>query len=352
MNREKISYEGKKVFIGMDVHKRTYTLSCVSEGELVKRCTMEASPEKVVEFIGRYFGGSEVTSGYEAGFSGYILHRHLVGNGIENKVVNAGSIEIASRDKVKTDKRDSLKIALQLESKRLQGITIPSEERESRRLITRTREQVLDNRRRLMNQIRMKFHQFGLIRLEEQGVLSLLKVARILRGDLRAELRITIGCLVNLWKSTNQEMKVLNKELKSQAEKDGFEGTYRSIPGFGGVTARVLSNELGDMREFSNERKIFSFTGLTPREFSTGDNRRLGHISRQGSSRLRATLVEAAWRAIRRDPALNQDFLRLANKSGKKRAIVAIARKLIGRARALFRKKEYYAYAIGWKKAV
>ena len=157
---------------------------------------------------------------------------------------------------------------------------------------------------------------------------------------------------MNLWKSTNQEMKVLNEELKIQAQKDGLEGTYRSIPGFGAMTARVLSNELGDMKEFPNERTIFSFTGLTPREYSTGDNRRLGHISRQGSSRLRATLVEAAWRAIRRDPALNQDFLRLANKIGKKRAIVAIARKLIGRARALFRKKEYYAYAIGWQKAV
>ena len=352
MKVERISYAGKKVFIGIDVHKRTYTLSCVCEGELVKRCTMEASPEKVVSFVGKYFAGAEVKTVYEAGFSGFVLHRHLEGNAIENKVVHAGSIEVSSRDTVKTDKRDSLKMGIQLESKRLRGIRIPSIEQESRRLITRTREQVLDNRRRLMNQIRMKFHQFGLIECEEKGVLSLLKVARILRGEMPKELQVAIGCLVSLWKSTNQEMKVLNKELKAQAEKDGFESTYRSIPGFGPMTARVLSNELGDMKDFTNERQIFSFTGLTPREFSSGDNRRLGHISRQGSSRLRGTLVEAAWRAIRKDPALNEDFIRLTNKAGKKRAIVAIARRLIGRARALFRKKEYYAYEIGWKTAV
>jgi transposase len=97
------------------------------------------------------------------------------------------------------------------------------------------------------------------------------------------------------------------------------------------------------MSQFKNERALFSFTGLTPREFTTGEHRRLGHISRQGSSRLRAVLVEVAWRAIKLDPALNADYQRIVNHAGKKRAIVAIARKLIGRARALFRKREYYA---------
>lgn len=352
MLEEKVTYEGKKVFIGIDVHKRTYSLSCVSEGELTKRCQMGAHPEKVVEFIGKYFREAEVTTVYEAGFSGFILHRHLEGNGINSKVIHAGSVELSSRDTVKTDKKDSLKLALQLESKRLKGIRVPSEEQEARRLITRTREQILSNRRRLMNQIRMKFHQYGLISSDEHGVLSLLKVARILRGKLPAELELSIQCLVRLWKSSNAEIKLLNEELTKQAKKDGFEGTYRSIPGFGPMTARILSNEVGDMSSFPNERTIFSYTGLTPREFSTGENRRLGHISRQGNSRLRATLVEAAWRAIKLDPALNEEFLKLAVRVGKKRAIVAIARKLIGRARALFRKNEYYAYAINWKKAL
>jgi len=89
--------------------------------------------------------------------------------------------------------------------------------------------------------------------------------------------------------------------------------------------------------------------GLTPSEYSTGDNVRRGHISRQGSARLRHILVEAAWRAVRKDSALREDYNRIGARQGKKRAIVAIARKLVGRARAVFRTNK--EYKLGYKTA-
>lgn len=75
---------------------------------------MRAEPEGLAEFIKKRFAGAEVRSAYEAGFSGFVLHRALEKAGIDNLVVHAASIEIASRDRVKTDRRDSLKIAEQL----------------------------------------------------------------------------------------------------------------------------------------------------------------------------------------------------------------------------------------------
>jgi transposase len=99
------------------------------------------------------------------------------------------------------------------------------------------------------------------------------------------------------------------------------------------------------MSQFPNERALFSFVGLTPREFSSGDKRRLGHISRQGSGRIRGLLVEAAWFAVRFDTGLRQDFFRITHRAGKKRAIVAIARKLIGKVRASFRTQLPYQVA-------
>lgn len=351
MNATSVSYVGTKVFIGIDVHKATYSISCVVDGVLVKRCTIKAQPQGLVHFIKKYFPGVEVETAYEASFCGFVLHRYLEAHGIANKVVHAGSIEIAARDTVKTDKRDSLKIAVQLAAGRLRGIYMPSEAMEARRLLTRTREQLVANRQRLMNQIRMKLHQFGLIAADEKGVLSTLKVRRALEKPTSNELKICVGSLLTLWKGMSTEIQNLNQSLTLQASLDNFESTYRSMPGVGLLTARILSNELGDMSQFANERALFSYTGLTPREFSTGEKRRLGHISRQGSSRLRAVLVEAAWRAIKEDPSLKNDFERLAIKAGKKRAIVAIARKFIGRARALFRNKTYYVCPIDWRKA-
>lgn len=351
MNSERISYAGKKVFIGIDVHRHTYSVACVCEGELVRRCTMAAIPEELLAFFGKYFAGAEISTVYEAGFCGFVLHRYLAANGIRSTVTHAASVEIAARDVVKTDKRDALKMALQLGAGRLRGITIPSEALEARRLLTRTREQLLGHRQRLMNQLRMKLHQFGLIGLNERGPLSYVKVFRALKKSHSEELDAACESLLGLWRSVNQELRAFNKKLLAQAAADRLEVVYRSIAGYGPLTARILANELGDMSQFRNERALFSFTGLTPREFTTGEHRRLGHISRQGSSRLRATLVEAAWRAIKLDPALHIDFQRIANRVGKKRAIVGIARKLIGRARALFRKREYYAYEIGWNRA-
>ena len=92
------------------------------------------------------------------------------------------------------------------------------------------------------------------------------------------------------------------------------------------------------MSQFSNERQLFSFTGLKPQEHSSGVSQRLGTISRQGRSVLRKILLEAACIAIKKDPSLAEVFDRLSIHRGKKRAIVAVARKLIGRIRACIRK--------------
>ena len=103
-----------------------------------------------------------------------------------------------------------------------------------------------------------------------------------------------------------------------------------------------MSNELGSMSQFSNERQLFSYTGMTPSEHSSGENTRRGRITRQGNSRVRWLLCQAAWRAIRGDLDLKEYFERLHPRTGKKRAIVAVARKLIGRIRAAFRQNNLY----------
>ena len=110
-----------------------------------------------------------------------------------------------------------------------------------------------------------------------------------------------------------------------------------------GLFRREFSRfELGDLSQFKNERQLFSYTGLTPSEHSSGDNIRRGHITRQGNSRVRMVLCEVAWRAIKKDKDLKEFFDRLYPRTGKKKAIVAVARKLIGRIRAAFRQQTLY----------
>ncbi len=81
----KLSYVGKKVFVGIDVHKRTYSVVTVVEGVIVKKWTTAAIPEKLAIQLGRYFPGAFIHTAYESGFSGFVLHRVLSKAGINNK---------------------------------------------------------------------------------------------------------------------------------------------------------------------------------------------------------------------------------------------------------------------------
>lgn len=348
MNVTSVSYTGKTVFIGIDVHRSFFVLSCLCEGVVVKRCRMPGRAEAVIAFISKYFAGALVRTCYEAGYSGFWLHRALTDAGIVNIVVHPAHVAVEA-NRVKTDKRDSLKLAEHLAAGRLRGIRIPTPEEEQRRLLSRTREQLVRARRRAQVQIRMRLHQFGLFPEEIVRAIRPKDVEEFLSRTEAGELKLSIEFLYEQWQYLAGKIKELDRHLAEQAKADPLEAVYRSVPGIGALIARLLSTELGDMSQFANEGALFSFTGLTPGEFSSGDKVCRGHISRQGSARLRQMLVEAAWKAIRKDKVLAEYFAALSIRAGKKRAIVAVARKLVGRVRAALRAGTLYQ--VGYKKA-
>ena len=281
MTEQRRSYAGECVYVGVDVHKETYTVPCVCHKQLVKTATVQAEPASLAASVRRWFPGATLASAYEAGFSAFVLHRALTQAGISNIVVNPASLAVAANAKVKTDRRDSKRLAVDLADGRLRGIYVPTEEEELARLLPRTRAQLVEHRATLARQSKATLHQFGLI--------------------------------------------------------------APSRPGIGEVVARPVATALGDMTRFANERALCSDTGLTPSAYASGAAGRRGPLSRQGSSRGRHLLIETAWRAFPYDAVLQTMFERIAATRGKKRAIVAIARRLIGRIRACFRQGTMYA---------
>lgn len=348
MASTKISYFEKKVYIGIDVHKETYSVACICEGIIVKKASsVPANPAEFAQSIVQWFKGAEIFSAYESGFSGFNLHRELEKAGIKNIVINAASIAVAANDKVKTDLRDSKKIAEQLSNSQLKSIYIPSKAEEAKRALTRTREQVVENRSTVSRQIKSKLHYFGLMARDDKRPITNRYLKEIEKMKLSTEIELSFKILIEHWRFLTLKLIEMRSALQKQADCDNkLEEIYQSAPGIGLITSRTLANELGDLSRFKNERALFSYTGLTPSEYSSGEKIRRGHISRQGSARVRGLLVEAAWRAVRKDEALKEAFERIAKTCGKKRAIVAIARKLIGRIRACFRTEKTYAVGI------
>ncbi|MBS0622132.1 MAG: IS110 family transposase [Verrucomicrobia bacterium] len=275
-----------------------------------------------------------IESAYEAGFSGFHLHRVLEKNGVKNLVVHAAGLEVAVGDRVKTDKRDSLKIATQLEAGRLKGIHVPSEEREEKRALTRLRDTLVKDRIMTANRIKALLQQHGLISPTAKKKVCSNWIESLKELPMREGIRYALDQLVEIWQQLTTRIKGVEAKMAQQAVEDGpLEIIYRSTPGIGAIGARILANEVEEMSYFENERQLFSYTGLTPSEHSSGGHVRKGHISRQGKAVIRKVLVLAAWQAIRKDPSLKAIYDRISIRAGGKKAIRPLS-KLMRRAKA------------------
>jgi transposase len=340
-------YKGKIVYMGIDVHKKTYACVSICDGQIVKRDTMPAKPEILISYIQNTFPKGEVHTAYEAGFSGFHLHRALLKAGIKNIVIHPGSIEIACRDRVKTDKRDAKKIAIQLSVGRLRCIYIPSLEQEANRSITRLRESIVKLRHKVGQKFKSLLFTQGLIESDDERVICKKWLeAKLIeaKSSLLSEFYYSLEHYAEQWLRLTKDLNKIKKDLlEVQSKKNqALLYIYKSAPGIGDITALTLKDELGDMQQFLNEKQLFSYLGFTPVEYSSGGYTRQGHISRQGRSMLRHLFVEAAWRAITKDPDLMDIYQRTASTRGGKRAIVAIARRLAGRLRTCVRQGVLY----------
>jgi transposase len=237
----------------------------------------------LAKFLKNRYPGAILNTCYEAGFSGFALHRVLNQEEINNIVVNAASIEVAANDRVKTDKRDSDKMRVQLSRGQLTSIHIPTLEEEDSRQLQRTRSQLVKHRVRTGNQIKSKLFQFGYIKYDDEREMSqkLLREIETTTSDngFPPALGIAVRILVSLYGSITVQIKALEKSMMEQAAKqERLETTYRSYPGVGAISSRILATELGDMSRFHSQKSLYSFTGLTQKVRESQSGIRNGHL--------------------------------------------------------------------------
>ena len=131
---------------------------------------------------------------------------------------------------------------------------------------------------------------------------------------------------------TERQMAQAERVLGEVVRRDAFQEAYgilTSFPGVALVTAATVIGEIGDFQRFADAKAIGCYAGLNPRVYASGGKQRIGHIAKTGSADLRWILQQAAWTAIRSDEYVRSIFLRIAKRSGRKPAAVAIARKLL-----------------------
>lgn len=337
--------QGYPVFMGIDVHKNKWSICLIHQGEIVHTASIQPDV-KVLDKNLRFYKGCSIKSVYEAGFSGYHLHRKLTTMGIKNIVVSANKIPVVVGDRVKTDKRDSKKLASLLSQDMLNGIYVPTEELQGLRQYLRTRYQLVGKRRSTVNQIKGILLQFD-INLDTVGLTK--EDRRFIKSNynnLPVPMQIAIDCQFRIFDSLTEEIKLLEQEAKKSYLKKPYSELYEiitSVPGVGAITGLGLLYEVGDWNRFNNGKQIASYMGLTPSEYSSGETVRRGRITGQGNAWLRGLLIEASWFLVAKDPIMKENFNRIFRNSGsKKKAIVATARKLICTIYSLVKRREKY----------
>ncbi len=340
---------GKEVYIGIDVHKENWHLTVRTEGEEIFNGRMASDYQTLKKFLER-FKGSKLKVVYEAGPCGFWLYDKLTSEGIETVVTPPSLIPVESGNKVKTDKRDSRKLAKLLESNILKKVYVLSEQERAERELVRTRRQLVGHCSDVARQIKSKLLFYGINspvvgRAKwTKGYIQWLKELVCNEGWLK----ISLMSLIELYENITAQIKKISKEVVALSQRVNYRGRVsllRSVPGIGILNAMEILVELQNVERFKSSGELASYIGLTPSEYSTGQHIRQGRITRCGNKRVRTALVESSWILIGKDPYMQLKYRKLKNAKGGKRAIVAIARNLIIRIRKMLLTNKPYVFA-------
>jgi len=339
-----------KLFIGIDVHKRQWSVSIFAENMHHKTFSQAPRSEVLKAYTDKHFGtDTEVICAYESCKFGYWIHRELESYGYECLVINPADIPTTNKElSEKTDPVDSRKIAKALRAGMLRGIYVPSLELEGHRQLFRYRKKLWADLVRIKNRIKDKLISSGVgipTRFDNpywaKAFLLWLKEVELPSTAMRTTLDLLLkqyGQVHRHFLDTSIEVRKLQR--LSRYKRDAK--LLRQIPGIGPLTTVQLLVELGDINRFPNFRKFNSYIGLKPMTHSSGDKDRKGYMTYRSHQGLRSSIVECAWTAVQHDPALLVKYEQLLSNHTKKRAIVIIARKLLSRIYHVLKTKEPY----------
>ncbi|HEV2729773.1 MAG TPA: IS110 family transposase [Terriglobales bacterium] len=285
--------------------------------------------------------GKQVRVGMEASGHARWFERLLSELQFELWIGDAAEIRAKRVRKQKTDRQDAQLLLTLLVEDRFPRIWIPDAENRNLRQLLWHRHRLVQMRTRVMNQLHVVALNEG-VRLKKA----------LWRPAGRAQLEsLALTCwtrrrrqdLLELLDQLTPKIQELTRALEAEVEKHPVARRLRTHPGVGPLTALAFELVIGTPERFGCGKQIASYVGLVPSEESSGDRRRLGHISKQGNSLLRFLLVEAAQVTVRTDRDWRRQFLHLAVRRERRIAKVAMARKLAVRLYWMWRKQWDYA---------
>ena len=338
MEKRKKLDKDETVFIGIDLHKRTWHVTMRTFDIELFSGSIEGVWDKLESLLKRYPDNKTIAV-YEAGYFGFWLHDKLTDYGVSCKITSPSLIPIEYGNKVKTDRRDSRKLAHFLAKGLLKNIYIPTLQERDHRQVTRRRRQLINDRVRVQNRIKAELQLNGITLPEPTGKWTKIyftNLSKIKFPDrwMQESFERFLEQYIFLCDQITRQTQLLKELSEKKSYKKRVE-ILRSIPGVGIIAAMEILLELQDMKRFRRADQLAAYVGLTPSQYSSADKIRMGRITCIGKNSVRAILVQAAWCLIRKDGVMRERYDKIKTRAGGKRAIVAIARQLLIRMRRI-----------------
>lgn len=349
----KLDFTGQPIYIGLDVHKKSWSVSIHSALCEHKTFTQPPEVDLLVNYLRRNFPGGSYHAVYEAGFSGFWVHDQLREKGVVCTVANPA--DVPTKDKERRKKRDRVdcrKLGRSLRAGEIEGIYVPCRKKLEDRSLVRTRQGMVRKQTRCKNQIKSLLLFYGIPLPEDWAerrwsgpFVKWLESLPMERASGEVALRVHLEELKHL----RQIIARLDREIRLLAQTGEYVvqvRLLRTIPGISTLTAMILLVELQEISRFRSLDELASYVGLIPDTQSSGETEHTGGITQRRHAQLRASLVEAAWTAVRKDPALMMAFQESCKRMRKTRAIVKIARKLLNRVRYVLKNQTPYRMGV------
>jgi transposase len=351
----------KMTHVGLDVHKDSIAVAKLRPGSdtpLVWEIPNE--PKAIKKAFGKMLAEAwDLRCCYEAGPCGFEVQRQLEAMGVECIVVAPSLIPRKPGERIKTDRRDAVKLVRLDRARELTPIHVPSPDQEAVRDLVRAREDVRKDLASARNRLSNFLLRHG--RMYREGTHWTAQHRRWLESQRfeRPSEQLAFAHYLAAVAHQDSCRAHLEKEIAAVAARPPFAEDVEKLSclrGIATLSAMVLLTEIQDFRRFTHPRELMAYVGLVPSEHSSGATTRRGGITKTGNSYVRRILVEAAWHycrppvashrvhhSLKGQPAsrvalarkaqarLHKRYLRLVGR-GKSRqtAVVALARELCG----------------------
>ena len=339
-------------YVGLDVSTQTVSICIVEkEGNIAREATLACE----VDIIDGYLQGTNLEIekiGMESGNLSHWLATRLAEKGYSTVIMDARKMAgILATLINKTDQNDARGIAEALRVGHYRECVQRSNRAIEIKTILHCRGTLVRERTHLTNSLKGHLKQYG-IKLGrgcekdfKQRVMETIK-------DLSETIKLSVKCLLNTLEALNKEISILEVKIKKITKEDEDVELLKTIDGVGDIVALAFISEIDKPTRFKRSRYAAAYLGLTPSQYSSGEIQRQGRISKKGSKDTRYLLVEAATIMLTRCKKWSKQKawgMKLMRRIGKKKAIVALARKLAVTMHRILETRESFQHS--YKKA-